>query len=510
MDKKNIISSFCFVFALILIFVGLDKYVLHYQNKSGQQSLTQQNNFNILDRPNIVLINIDSLRADHMGVYGYDKNTTPFLDSLFQKGIVFENAIAVAPFTFQDDASILSGLYPSQNNVTDWGKPINKSVSLLPKILSYYGYSTMAFVSPSLWESFEMNKFFDTYVMNRNMKNVAQTKVSIAEKLKEAKGPFFAFWHIYDVHLPYVTASEEFYPKKYEGSLNPLSKYFAVNVSEESKGELPPLFTWSGQTKEGLCISYSSPDRTCKKYVKINPEDKEYIRAAYDTGINYVDTQLSKFFDLIKNEPFFENTLFIISAEHGEDLGEHGLFFHGDIYNTNTHVPLALIHPKLASEKINGRVSNIDILPTTLSLLGIAESVNIEGKDLSGLIGGGTYENRIIFSERPPFNEYSVISGDWKYIMRNPLKSNPEEFKEKITPFMTAVLGSDSDTNSTDELYNLSNDPYEQNNLIGRGYKQERELRQLVQDFNNKMTKAREDQELGQPSAPPQTLIPYP
>ena len=116
--------------------------------------VVQEDNLRLPERTNILLINIDSLRADRMGVYGYNKETTPFLDSLFAQGVIFENAIAPAYLTFQTDASIFSGLYPSQHSMATWDTPIDKMIKLFPKRLSELGYRTAAFVSPSLWEYF--------------------------------------------------------------------------------------------------------------------------------------------------------------------------------------------------------------------------------------------------------------------------------------------------------------------------------------------------------------------
>jgi membrane-anchored protein YejM (alkaline phosphatase superfamily) len=521
MKKKYIFTIFfSLLFCVVLGLAGYKVFILKEKNISlldqNYELSKDRTDEEPLDRPNIVLIHIDSLRADHMGIYGYDKNTTPFLDSMFKKGVIFENAIAAAPFSFQDDAVIFSGLYPSQNNVTDWNKPINKDLNLLPKILSFYGYRTFAQVSPSLYVDFEMDKSFGTYTMNPYMKNIDQTKFSFAKTLEESKEPFFGFWHIYDVHLPYFAASAEFYPEKYNGSLSPLSLFF--NTSNYQTSESIPTstsvssFPWSRQTKDGLCIdSGNNPDEeTCKSYLKIGLADKKYIIASYDTSIKYTDAQLAQFFDLVKDKPFYRNTLFIISAEHGEDLGEHGLFFHGDIYNNNIHIPLAIIYPKLSPKRIKENVSNADIMPTILTFTNIPLPQNIEGKDLSTLIKGEmSGEKRQVFSERAPFDEYTVIKEGWKYITRDPSKkSSNNKNKELLTPFMKWVLGSDSKTNSSDELYNLSEDFYEQNNLIGKGYEQEKELQKMLQDFKNKMWEAKQNQPAS--SMPPQRIIPYP
>jgi phosphoglycerol transferase MdoB-like AlkP superfamily enzyme len=450
--------------------------------------------------PNIVMIQIDSLRADHLGVYGYNKNTTPFLDTLAVKGIVFENMYAVAPFTCQNDATVLTGVYPSQNNIIDWNRVISNKYPLLPKILSYYGYKTFAYVSPGLWGSLGFGSSFDSYEVNANFKNLYDAKFSVASSSIFSDKPFFAFWHIYDVHLPYMAASKIFYPKEYGGKLVPLSDYFLLDDSLRNGERIATaLFPWTIQTVKGLgkgCYvsnvgTISKP--VCSDSISLLENDKEYIIASYDTGVNYVDRQLNDFFDLIKDQPFFDNTLFIISSDHGEDHGEHGIFFHGDIYNSNIHIPLIFYYNKLTAKKINENVSNIDILPTVLSLIGITPPSNIEGKDFSGLISGGKYDdNRPIFTERAPFNEYSVIKGKWKYILRDKNRASAGAGQTEFTNLMLEVIKSD-ETYKGDELYELSSDPLEQLNMIGKGYQQENELKELALDFKKKMLNERKN-----------------
>jgi arylsulfatase A-like enzyme len=469
-------------------------------------------------KPNIIMIQIDSLRADHLGSYGYEKNTTPFLDSLADKGIIFENMIAVAPFTCQTDASVLTGVYPSENNMLDWNRTINDKYKLIPKILSYYGYASIARVSPGLWDYLGISKSFDSYSTSFFFKNIEYVKDYLSKSLIETKTPFFAFWHIYDVHLPYMEASKDFYPGDYKGSLLPISTYFSVGDTLKY-GDMTGacLIPWTVQIQNtvGADCSYQNYIReqktACKKSIKLNDEDKKYTIASYDTGVNYTDQQLKDFFDFIKEQPFFDNTIFIIGGDHGEDHGEHGTFFHGDIYNTNIHVPFILYYNKLKPKKIKEYVSQIDIMPTILSLLGINPPQNIEGKDLTALINGGEYnKERPIFSERAPFDEFSVIKDGWKYILRDPSKKKEKNTTSPTTDLMNWVLNSDVD-NFDDELFNLSNDQFEKNNLIGIGYEQEKELKGLVLDFKAKMLSARLSNETnfsGQPTQ--QKILPYP
>lgn len=478
--KLIAIAVFLFLFTAIIIAV----YILanffpraHKQvskNKTIQDSPSSKSSKDVnLQRPNVILINIDSLRADHMGIFGYDKNTSPFLDSLSKEGVSFKNAITPAYLTFQTDGSIFSGLYPSQNNVTIWKTPINKNIDLLPSILKYYGYMSVAFVSPSLWEYSGMFDKFDNYYLTPDLKNIKEAKYKVANFISSIPQPFFTFWHIYDVHLPYVEASKEFYNKEYKGQ-------FMNNQ-----------WTWQNQQYDKDILKISSNDND-SKYIFSTKDDVDYLKASYDSGIKYADNGLKSFFDLIKDKPFFKNTIFIISSEHGEDLKEHGFIFHRDLYDVNTHVPLVFINTKFKPQELNFPVSSLDIMPTLLDMLGIAVPQNIEGKDLVPFMQGDndSLNDREVFSERPPFNEYSVRTKEWKYIMRNPNKKDIlRQYSGSESDKFFWYIGKNDITNQ-DELYSMTNDPLEQNNLIGQGKDIENKLKKDLLEFKNKMEQA--------------------
>jgi arylsulfatase A-like enzyme len=443
-----------------------------------------------LAKPNIVLINIDTLRAQQMGVYGFDKNTTPFLDSLFRQGVVFDNAVTPAYLTFQTDAAILSGLYPSQNNVMTWLTPINDKLNLLPHILKLYGYRTTAFVSPSLWPSFRLDKQFDEYHLHKDLKNIGETKTVVAEWMNNnKKTPFFLFWHIYDVHIPFMKPSKEFFSGEYNGTFLDEKQWDFVNQTVNE--------VRARTGAKGPAVG------------RLSETDIRYLQAAYNTGIQYVDSQLSAFFASISDKEFFKNTLFIISSEHGEDLKEHGFVFHRDLYDVNTRVPLAMIGLPIAPRKIDEAVSSLDIMPTVIELAGGVLPATSEGKSLVPLINGTSLE-RDIYTERPPFDEYAVRSGRWKYIMRNPAKKDPAAFVTAIEDnFMKKIAG--GDVYSGDELYDLATDQNEQVNLVGSGLPVEEELRKKLEEFRARMARAREyNKGLHKILPPGGPLIPYP
>ncbi len=460
--------GFGFVLIVGIFFIGL--LVIQFAKKNtGSLSLQKQ-----ITPKHIVLINIDSLRSDHMGIYGYSKNTTPFLDSLFRKGVVFDNAIAPGYLTFQTDAAIFSGLYPSENNVTRWVTPIDEKIHILPEILNTYGFSTAAFVSPSLWKTFGWSSKFQTYSINTDLKNIAETRGTVSSWINGHQDQSFLFWHIYDVHIPYMPANTTYYKGKYTGPF--------IDDSIWSK---------SWQTKTTLYTPDNSTGTESGKFIAtpFRPVDVDYLKASYDTGIAYVDDQLKLFFSSIQNNPVYEDTLFIISAEHGEDLKEHGYLFHGDIYNNNIKVPLVFIYPSLNPSRIKEAVSSLDIMPTILSMLNIPSPETIDGESLMPILQGEKGDlNRSIFTERAPFDEYAITKGEWKYILRNPDKKKTITSKT-VESFFTQMLV--SDTNNMDEFYNLNNDPMEQHNLIGKGYKEEETLRSEVLAFRTRMQEAR-------------------
>lgn len=442
-------------------------------------------------RPNIVLVNIESLRAQQMGVYGYNKNTTPFLDSLFRQGVRFNNAITPAYLAFQTDAAILSGLYPSQNNMMTWLTPINEKLTLFPRILGFNGYRTAAFVSPGLGPNFKLDKNFDEYFIGKNPGNMAETKFSVAEWMARARSPFFVFWNVADARLPFMKPTEEFFKGDYNGPFLHQGKWDFAN-----------------QTTAGVRENSSEAVKE-PAFTEMKETDLRYLRAAYDTSIQYLDNQLRSFFASIRDKEFYSNTVFIITAEHGEDLKEHGFIFHRDLYDVNIRVPLALIGLPVKPGAIDEAVSSLDIMPTVMEIAGGVMPENIEGKSLVPLIKGKSLD-RDVYTERPPFDEYAMRRGNWKYVMRNPAKKDNPAFVNTIEDhFMRKIAA--GDIYAGDELYDLSADKLEQNNLVGKGFPAEAAMKSALKLFRAKMHRAQE-YNMGMDKAFPRggKLIPYP
>jgi choline-sulfatase len=414
-----------------------------------------------IGKPNILIITLDSLRTDHMGIYGYDKPTTPFLDSLFKRGVVFENAYIPAFLTFQTDASILSGLYPSEHNMRTWTTPIQDSVPLLSDAVKLYGYTTHEFASPPLKKYFGLHTRFDTYKVYMRKDNFDLSKADVYTELASSTEPKLITWQIYDIHVPYSKASKEFFPASYQGQFLRQNDEVWRRSYEEYRDEADAL----------------------------SEEDYAYVLASYDTGIRRVDDGLKDFFSELEKSGLLKNTIIVITAEHGDDLLEHGFIFHRDLYGVNTHVPLAIIYPEvLLPQRVTQPVSVIDLAPTLTSLARIPVMESGHGADLTPLMQGKKIPERDIYMERAPFGDYAVIAWPWKYILRNPSRDIPGLGTEQVNEFFTTMRK--NDVTHGDELYNLVDDPYEQVNRLGEDRMLDARLMQKVLVYKRQMEQA--------------------
>ncbi len=307
-----------------------------------------------VSKPNILFILLDTTRADHLGGYGYERNTSPNLDRFATENLKAEFALATAPWTPASVASMFTGLYPTSHgmmppNDRDLAKKGYAKLSsqhvTLAEILKGNGYRTAA-VSPNPWvtKEFGYDQGFDEYYYLH--RKIAEKITESGRELIEAwtkngpmTQPFFMYLHFLDPHDSYAPPGE--YAQKYSGPL------------QKSK------FTY---------------DEAMQKNINL-----------YDGEISYLDAELGKFFDYLKAKGLYEDLFIVIVADHGEQFMEHGNLRHGyKLFNEEIHIPLML---KTGRSSDNGRVikepvSTIDILPTVLSRLGLKETGNLPGVSL--------------------------------------------------------------------------------------------------------------------------------
>ncbi len=420
-NKKYLVLTFLIIF-LILLFK-----VIHPYKKPFYKC------YNC----NLILIVVDALRADHLSYYGYERNTSPNIDKLANKSIVFLNAFAQSTFTLSSFMSFLTSLYPSRVynfSLNPWNNSRELSLSYttylnLPEILRKNGYYTLAFMNnPHSSSLYGFNKGFDYFdekgVFDGKYAIIESVNERIVEKLKEVKGrKFFLFIHYMDVHCPYTP------PKPY------LSMYDSSNSSLNLTGKCG----W-----------------TYFNFVNLTQEDVKRIIAAYDGEIRYTDEHIGKLIKKMEELNLLNKTIIILTADHGEELKDHGFIGHGhSLYNELIHVPLIIYHPRMGNRIVDTQVQLIDIMPTVLDLLGIEVPNQIQGRSLLPLIYSNTKVDSPAFSEL-----YSLISVRYQNF----------HFIYNIRT-------------GREELYDLKNDPFEQVNLAEELPEKREEFKQIVFSF---------------------------
>jgi arylsulfatase len=408
---------------------------------------------------NLVFISIDTLRAKNVHFLGYPKNTTPFLDQLTQKSFVFTKDISVSSWTLPATMSWFAGVYPSTHKILNKvtvlpdGKEIPTSLATnspnlltLAQILKANGFVTGGFTGGAgVDHEFGFNQGFDVYSDKRNFGGFKDSIPEAISWIKDHKNErFFVFLHGYDVHGQYVPDGgydHRFVDFNYQGKL--------TGSAKEQK-EL---------REEGLT----------RGHLFLTPEDVKFLIALYDEKIQRADDQLKTFFDQLNTLNPAHKTIFIITADHGEEFYEHGQLDHGhSLYDELIHVPLIISMPENNSEyKIDDQVRSIDLMPTALSLLGVKLTPQLtqqlQGTDLTYLMEG-KHLSLDIYPEtdyRYAVSLRAIRTADnWKFIS-NQLTNNQE-------------------------LFNLNNDQSEQNNLPNSTNRYQSLLDQVDSQFHLK------------------------
>jgi len=363
---------------------------------------------------NVVVIVIDTLRADHLPFYGYHKPTAPFMSALADESVVFDAAYAASTWTAPSTATLFTSLYPKDHGV--WtGLRTFKSVDelgvevelnrmppatrTLPEWMASWGYRTYGFAdNPNIDTAMGFTRGFDHFTTWRNQgaTRIHDEVLALKDELLEGSRPYFLYLHFMDPHMPY-----------------------------ERKD--------SGYDLEST----------------VAPERYREDMARYDSEILHVDTQIA---DLFRELGLARDALVVITSDHGEEFGDHGLGAHGaQLHNELLRVPLlfhgadeagrSLFEPKRVAEP----VCLIDVLPTLRGLLGAPAEATDRGLDLTDRLTGSAEEaRRLLFPERPmeleilPFEVRAVIDGQLKYYRDTRLDgaslfdmaSDPSEFRD--------------------------------------------------------------------------------
>ncbi len=384
---------------------------------------------------NVVLISIDTCRADHLSAYGFNRNTTPRIDAVARDGVLFQEALTPVPLTSPAHSSMFTGTYPPTHGVRlNNGVRLSDSNVTLAEILREAGFQTAAFVGGfPLDPQFGLNQGFDTY--DAEFTKVSESASTHSERsaeevsrpallwLDEHKDkPFFLFLHYFDPHLPYE----------------------------------PP-----------------------------EPFRSSFVDDPYAGEIAYVDGWIGQIVDRLRALGAYDDTLIIITGDHGESLGDHGEKSHGFfVYQATQHVPLVIRAPHgVKGRRFEGRVSLVDLMPTVLDLAGMKIPERVEGTSLRGGLEGASAQDprRPLYCESLEATQFecsalhALVSGSWKYI-RAPRP----------------------------ELYDLSRDPAESHNVIENEQATAERLRDHLEEMLREMEAAAPEREIA--SADPDAL----
>ena len=429
--------------------------------------------------PNIILIVLDAVRADHLSCYGYDQPTTSFLEELAANGVLFDCAFAAAPWTPPSHASLFTGTYPSRHGVdVDENLHLSRQHPTMAEILALKGYASLAILPDAhLSEARGFHRGFEDFVeifripyvsLDRNsatslLRNLVLgrdgrayhssrlLKNWIHKKVRGSAQPFFAFINYKSAHNSYRSPL----PFRSRFKISPVAGQDSRKLRQYANGGAYPYMAGG---------------------LEMTERDMEVVQSWYDGAIAYLDHTIRDLLQFLKQLGVYDDTLIIITADHGENFGDHGLGYHlFCLYDSLIRVPLLMSYPRLGKtgRRITNLVSLTDVLPTVLELTGCdpGDYPQIQGKSL------------LPFHESEGHAHVFAEFGRPQYMLKRLAARYPQHDFSRFdrglqcirTPDFKLILGSDG----SQELYHLPSDPAEMNNVV-RDYPDEAEILRSV------------------------------
>lgn len=399
---------------------------------------------------NVVLITIDTLRADHLGAYGYPRPVSPFIDSLAASGVRFERAIASSSHTAPSHTSIFTGQHPARHGVLYNGVKLQPGIPTLATTFEDAGFETAAFSGVRFLrgsaKGFETRDFRARAGYRRADRTVDRVLQWLEDRDRDTQ---FLLWvHFFDVH----SSGEKARP--------PADLLEVMRQdSRQRRGALETLLI----EEHGIPTDFIAQEEDrFGGFGRLERFDR------YDAQIAFVDRELQRLFQGLESSTRGARTLWVVTADHGEGLGSHRYIGHGKhLYSEQIRVPL-ILHGGAAGfgpRVITQLVRHVDLFPTITELVGVsldARAMELEGRSLVPLLEGAEPDpTEPAFAQRRPADKVR-IRGGWPDELV--LVAEGDRYKY--------ILHSEGE----DELYDLQADPLELENLVGEGLPEEREL----------------------------------
>ena len=385
-------------------------------------------------KPNILLIGIDSLRADHMSCYGYDRMTTPYIDRFAEGGTLFEKTYSAYIPTTSGYGSMLTGMdvFSTQMVALRHKGPLRPEVATMPEILKAAGYNTTCVG----FQGNPASRGFDTYIQyegwgswntGRSPKAQNLNAVTLPElnRLSKEREPFFLFLRHMDPHAPYLP------PEPFE------RMFYHGDECNPRNHSMDPVMNF-----KPFCDFFAT-------WMPPGIKDKDYVIAQYDGAVAYMDSAIQSIFTALESLEILDNTIVIINSDHGETLYDHDCYFdHHGTYDQTLHVPLIIRYPRKvpAGLRVSGYNRHQDLVPTVLELAEIESDIVFDGKSLMRLVDGSeaSFESEFYITECTWMRKHGWRTPQWKLIVA----LEPDfHFKPEV------------------ELYNLVEDPGENHNV---------------------------------------------
>jgi arylsulfatase len=352
---------------------------------------------------NVLLITVDTLRYDHLSINGYARPTSPNIDALAAKGVVFDAAFTYWPKTRTSFASIFTGLYASQHGLTVRDRDLPRFNQTLAETFQSAGYRTRAAVdNANLDAELGFDQGFDQYEQTWQMEGTTEldrtesiTEFGVGTLSSEGDGrPLFLWLHYVNPHTPYDPPKDDLDLFRGDGVVPP-------------GPELQTVVGFHGGVNRHLAIEGET-------------HWGDYIDR-YDAEIHVADRHIGRVLEALDNGPYAGKTLVVFTSDHGESLGEHDYFFdHGyDLFNPSLRIPLILSFPGFlpAGERVSGQVSTLDLFPTILDLSQVSyPHDDFQGRSVLALVRGSTerLHKRLFFQNDQ--HQMAIINGHLKLI----------------------------------------------------------------------------------------------
>lgn len=461
---------------LLILFLGIEGGTLWKEHRATSSLPPSP-----ATTPNVLLIVMDTVRAQSMSLYGYERETTPQLERFARRGVRFDRAISTAPWTTPSHAGMFTGHYPSDCSA-DWDKPLDGRYPTLAEMLAAQGYATAGFVANTFGCGYETGldrgfahyedysiSFGELLIGSSLLRTLAHsdslrrlsgnhqviTRKSaatinqdfLAWQQRQTSRPFFAFLNYLDAHEPYLPPS-------------PFDRKFGTSTHKDKY-----------QARHDLRISF--------RYGRdqLSPEEAQAEVDDYDGAIAYLDQQIGLLLDELERRGTLNNTLVVVTSDHGESFGEHQDHGHGNsLYMPLLHVPLVVFFPPQvpAGRQIVDPISLRDLPATILELAGIGSKAKVPGYSLAchwiSELPPGTVKTSTVLSE---VNVAPIRPGRY-----------PADRPAEMQSILQEPLHYIRNANGREELYDIAKDPTEANNLLS-----EEELQSVIKQIRSELLK---------------------